>query len=50
MEAEPKVSLVVRKYVEIQYKDQKLILPLDESSDIVVGIAKLLPDDAGASS
>ncbi len=49
MEAEPKVTLLVRKYIEITYKDQKLVVPESEANDIVIGVAKLLPDDAGAS-
>lgn len=50
MDAEPKVTLLVREYVEIQYKDQKLVLPRAEAYDLLAPIAKLMPDDVGAKS
>ncbi len=50
MDAEPKVTLLVREYVEIQYKDQKVVMPKEESLDLVPALAKLMPDDVGAKS
>ena len=48
MDAEPKVTLLVRQYVEIQYKDQKIVMPEAEAFDLVPAIAKLMPDDIAA--
>jgi len=48
---EPQVTLLVRKYVEIEYAaapggHNKVIFPLRELSDVVVQLASLLPSDA----
>ncbi len=46
MDKEPQVTLLVREFIELQYKDQKIVFPLSEAPDVMTGIAKLLPDDA----
>lgn len=48
-ETEPKVSLKTVQYAVITYGSQKLVVPVSECTDIVVGLSKLLPDDAGSS-
>ena len=53
--AEPKVTVITRQYVEIskttaQGVTTKVIFPIDEVSDLVVQLAKLLPSDVPPSS
>ncbi len=50
MDSEPKVTLLIREYVEISYKDQKIVMPKEESFDLLKPIAQLMPDDIRAKS
>jgi len=44
---EPTVTLKIVRYVEIRYGHQVLVMPADESADLLKPLAALLPDDLG---
>lgn len=42
---EPKVSVIVKEYIEIQYGNKKIVFPMDEAVDVLKGISSKLPRD-----